>query len=93
MIKGRGVLLCAALTAAILRATCHGNLLLQVQWLPHSVRVSSVTREGLAGLQQAVLDLMQSEGWAAQVDNMRNRDSAALNDGEEELVPQVQLNS
>ena len=69
------------------------NLLLQVQWLPHAVRVSSVTREGLEGLQQAVLDLMQAEEWAAQIDNMRARQSAALNDGEEDCAPEAQLNS
>lgn len=57
------------------------------------MRVSSVTQEGLADLQQAVLDLMQSEGWAEQVDKMRARDSSALNYGEEEQVAQVQLGS
>lgn len=68
------------------------TLLLQIQWLPHAVRVSSVSQEGIVDLQQAVLDLMQSDGWSAAIDNMRTRDSAELNYGETEVVQHIQLN-
>lgn len=62
---------------------------MQIQWLPHAIRVSSVTQEGIADLQQAVLDLMQSDSWAAQVDRMHTRDADVLNYGEE-LVQEVE---
>eukprot|EP00892_Ulva_mutabilis_P010762 jgi/Ulvmu1/8058/UM004_0295.1 len=55
-----------------------------VQWLPHAVKVSSVTEQGLDELKQAVLDLMAEENWAAQADAMIARDSDTLNQPETE---------
>lgn len=52
---------------------------MQVQWLPHAVKVSSVTEEGLDQLKQAVLDLMAEQDWAAQAQEMLARDSESLN--------------
>lgn len=53
---------------------------MQIQWLPHALKTSSVTEEGLDDLKQAVLDLMAEENWAAQAQAMLDRDSQSLND-------------
>lgn len=51
---------------------------LQIQWLPHATVVSAVTEQGLDDLKAAVMDLMQADSWAAQVDRMLERDSTML---------------
>jgi hypothetical protein len=49
-----------------------------MRWLPHACIVSVVTEEGLDELKEAVLELMQADNWAAQVQRMLDCDSKLL---------------
>lgn len=49
-----------------------------VQWLPHAIRVSSVTEEGIEDMKAAVLALMDARNWASQIEFMRQRDKSVL---------------
>jgi len=49
--------------------------------MPHTLRVSSLTEEGMDGLKAAVFDLMKASDWAAQVRSMQSDDATALTGG------------